>query len=81
MSTVLGPYLVPGICGALVSAAIRLIFGDLAIALIGLVVFVIVYAAIVLLGRTMRWHDAPVQHAVVATVATTAAYLLTDNPA
>ena len=81
MNSALGPYLVPGLCGALVSVLVRLIFGDATIALIGFVVFVIVYATIVLLGRAMRWREAPVQNAVVATVAVTAAYVLTDHPA
>ncbi|WP_338243308.1 hypothetical protein [Aurantiacibacter hainanensis] len=81
MNTVLGPYLVPGICGALVSVLVRLIFGDAAVAAIGFVVFVIVYGTIVLLGRAMRWREAPVQNAVVATLAVTVAYILTDGPA
>ncbi|RIV85715.1 hypothetical protein [Aurantiacibacter zhengii] len=75
------PYLLPGIGGAAVSGAVRLVFGDTQSALIGLVVFTIVYGALILLGRGMKWDEAPIQHAVVAAIATTAAYLLTDHGA
>ncbi len=72
-------YIIPGIGGAAVSAAVRLVFANAHVALIGLVVFVIVFGALILLGRAMNWPDAPVMNAVVATIATTAAYLLTDH--
>ncbi|WP_120077790.1 hypothetical protein [Aurantiacibacter odishensis] len=73
------PYVLPGIGGAIVSAAVRYVFGGTQVALIGLVVFTVVYGALILLGRGMKWDDAPIQHAVVAAIATTAAYLLTDH--
>ena len=72
-------YLLPGIGGAAVSGAVRLVFDGTESALIGLVVFTVVYGALILLGRGMKWDEAPVQHAVVAAIATTAAYLLTDH--
>lgn len=73
------PYFLPGIGGAAVSSAVRYVFGGTQVALIGLVVFTVVYGALILLGRGMKWREAPVQHAIVATIATTVAYLLTDH--
>ena len=70
-------YLVPGLFGAAISFAIRYIFADLPVALIGLVVFGIVYAVILLFARVLNWHDAPVLYAAVSAVATTMAFLLT----
>lgn|GEM_PF-3549214 len=71
-------YVAPGIAGALVSSLVRLIHGNAEVAAIGLVVFGVVYGTLILLGNAMNWQEAPVQHAVIATIAVTAAYLLTD---
>ena len=79
MSPDVNPYFLPGIGGAAVSSAVRFVFGGTQAALIGLVVFTVVYGAVILLGRGMKWDEAPVQHAIVAAIATTVAYLLTDH--
>ena len=68
-------HLWPAIAGALVSFTVRYAVGDLQIALIGLVVFALIYVVLVVLARAMRWPDAPMLNAVVATVSTTAAFL------
>ncbi|MFB0614161.1 hypothetical protein [Aurantiacibacter poecillastricola] len=74
-------YFLPGLGGAAVSTAVRLVFANVQVALIGLVVFFVVYGALILLGRGMNWPEQPVRDAIVATIATTAAYVLTDHQA
>ena len=68
-------YLVPGLAGALVAFAVRLIFGDLEIALIGIFAFTAVLAAIVVISRLMKWQDAPMVYAAIAAIAVTVSFL------
>ena len=70
-------YLVPGIAGALVAFLVRLVFADLATALVGVVVFALVYAVILLLARKLAWQDAPVLYAATAAIAATIAFAVT----
>lgn len=78
MSPPLRRYLFPALCGTAIVFAIRLIFADLSVALIGIVVFAVVLAVVALLARTLRWQEAPVLHAMVAAVAVTIAFLVTE---
>ena len=72
-------YLVPGLCGGAVAALVRAIFGGWQDALVGVLVFAIVYGTILLAARAFSWQDAPVLYAAVAAVAVTAAFILTGG--
>lgn len=72
-------YFIPSIGGAAVSAAIRLVFADMQVAVTGLVVFAVVFGVLILLGQAMKWPQAPVKNAIFATFATTAAYTITGH--
>ena len=70
-------YAIPGIIGAAIAFGIRLIFASLDVAVIGLVVFAIVYGVILLLARALNWQDSPMLYAGVSAVAVTLAFLIT----
>ena len=79
MSQGLSRHILPAIAGALVSFAVRLAVGDLEIALIGVVVFLVIYAVLVLLTRAMRKPAAPTAFAIIAAIATTVAFLVSHS--
>ena len=66
----------PGVGGAAVAFLVRLVVGDLGIALIGVVVFAVIYAVLVALSQAMKWPDAPMVYAATAAIATTVAFLI-----
>lgn len=72
-------YLGPALFGAVVCFAVRLVMGDLRIAVIGVVVFALIFSVLLVLARAMKWPDAPMLNAVVAAVATTVAFLVSHQ--
>ena len=79
MNTRFASHFWPALAGALVAFLVRLIVGDLSIALIGIVVFGAIYCVLVALSHLMKWPDAPVVYAVIAAVATTFAFLASHS--
>ena len=65
----------PALAGAAVAFLVRLILGDLTIALIGVFVFAVSYCVLVAIAHAMKWAHAPFVYAVIAAVATTFAFL------
>ena len=65
----------PGLVGAAVAFTVRLVLGDLTVALIGLLVFAVSYCVIIAISQAMKWPDAPFVYAIIAAVATTVAFL------
>ena len=76
MKTRLSSYLGPAIAGALVAFLVRLIFGDLEVALVGLFAFLVVLGAIVIIARVMKWDEAPMAYAAISAIAVTVSFLL-----
>ena len=79
MSERFANHLWPGLAGAAVAFLIRLIVGDLTIALIGIVVFGIIYSVLIAISHAMKWRDAPLAYAAIAAVATTVAFLASHS--
>ena len=79
MSQGLSHHILPAIAGALVSFAVRLAVGTLEIALIGVVVFLVIYAVLVFLTRAMHKPAAPTVFAIIAAIATTVAFFVNHS--
>ncbi|MGB3167731.1 MAG: hypothetical protein WBA68_13250 [Alteraurantiacibacter sp.] len=69
-------YLGPAAAGAIVAFLVRLIFGNLQVALVGVFAFLVVLGAIVLIARMMKWEEAPMAYSAIAAIAVTVSFLL-----
>ncbi|GGD45233.1 hypothetical protein GRI62_10155 [Erythrobacter arachoides] len=75
----LAGYIWPGVAGAVVTFVVRYVMGDLSVALIGIVVFAVIYAILIVLSRTMRWADAPMVYAGTAAAAASIAFIVSHS--
>ncbi|RJY09970.1 hypothetical protein [Aurantiacibacter aquimixticola] len=79
MSGSLRAYAMPALAGALIAFLVRLIFGDLQIALIGMVVYTVVLGVLVVLAKALKWQEAPLAYAAISAIAVTVAFLLSHS--